>query len=84
MLVRRTGPQAPNKGYLSRLWAATATSVAVGWALLLVLGDLHPIARALIVLGAFGCTYLGITLVLKVPEAQALLRRVRPRTNPPA
>ena len=83
-LVRRIGAQAPNKGYLVRLWAATAASIAVGWALLLLLGDLHPIARAVIVLGAFGATYLGLTLALKVPEAQALLRRVRRGAGRPA
>ena len=47
-------------------------------------GNIGPIARALIVLGALGCTYLGVTLVLKVPEAHALLRRMRPGANPPA
>jgi putative peptidoglycan lipid II flippase len=83
-LVRRIGTPAPNTGYLPRLWAATATSVVVGWSLLLLLGDLHPIPRAVVVLGAFGFAYLGTTLALKVPEAAALLHRVRRRAGLPA
>jgi putative peptidoglycan lipid II flippase len=83
-LVRRIGTPAANPGYLPRLWLATATSVLVGWALLFLLGDLHPIPRAIVVLGAFGLTYLQMTLALKVPEAQALLRRVRGPNGQPA
>jgi hypothetical protein len=51
----------------------------VAWGLLLVVGDLHPIPRAVVILPAFGLTYLAMTTALKVPEAQALLARVRRR-----
>jgi putative peptidoglycan lipid II flippase len=81
-LVRRIGSPEPNRGYLSRLWLGTGTAVAVGWGLLLLLPDLHPIPRAVVVLGAFGLTYLGVTLGLQVPEARALLARVRRRAAP--
>ena len=83
-LVKRIGEPAPNRGYLTRPWTATAASVAVGWGVLLLVGDLHPIPRAVVVLGAFGLTYLSVTLALGVPEAQALLRRVRRRAGQPA
>jgi putative peptidoglycan lipid II flippase len=80
-LVRRIGTPAPNAGYLTRLWTATGLAVAVGWGLLLVVGDLHPIPRAVIVLGAFSVTYVGVALSLGVPEARALLARLRRRPS---
>jgi len=78
-LVGRIGSPEPDRGYLWRLWLATAAAVAVAWGLLLVVGDLHPIPRAVVILPAFGLTYLAMTTALKVPEAQALLARVRRR-----
>jgi len=80
-LVSRIGAPAPNRGYLTRLWTATGLSVALGWGLLFAFGALHPILRAVVVLGAFGAAYFGVTLALGVPEARALLRRVRRGTG---
>jgi putative peptidoglycan lipid II flippase len=80
-LVGRIGAPAPNRGYLTRLWAATGLSVALGWGLLFAFGALHPILRAVVVLGAFGLAYFGVTLALGVPEARALLRRLRRGTS---
>jgi len=78
-LVARIGCPEPSRGYLWRLWAATAVAVAVSWGLLLVIGDLHPIPRAVVILPAFGLTYVALTVALKVPEAEALVARMRRR-----
>jgi putative peptidoglycan lipid II flippase len=65
------------RGLLPRLWAsaAAATAMALGAKLLFPPG--HPIARAAVVLGLFGLTYLGATLAFGVSEASQALDRFR-------
>ena len=46
------------------------------WAVRIALPDVHPIAAAILVLGAFGACYGGVTLWFGVAEGAALLRRV--------
>jgi putative peptidoglycan lipid II flippase len=65
------------RGLLPRLWAAAAAATAVGLGAKLALPPLHPIARAAVVLGLFGATYLGVTLALGVSEASAVTARLR-------
>jgi putative peptidoglycan lipid II flippase len=74
-ITQRIGAADTPAGYLPRLWGAAA--VAAGLALLVkrVL-HLHPVPEAAVVLSVFGATYLGATLILRVPEATAQLRRV--------
>ena len=38
---------------------------------------MHPVLRAVVVLGPYGVTYLGTTLALGLPEATSLVRRLR-------
>ena len=76
-LASRIGACHLPRGLLPRLWAsaAAATAVALGARLLFPPG--HPIARAAVVLGLFGLTYLGATLAFGVSEASQALDRVR-------
>ena len=73
----RIGPCHLPKGLLPRLWASAIAAAAVGFAVKLALPSLHPIPRAVVVLGLFGATYLGLTLALGVAEASQALSRVR-------
>jgi putative peptidoglycan lipid II flippase len=76
-LASRIGACHLPRGLLPRLWAsaAAATAVALGAKLLFPPGQ--PIARAAVVLGLFGLTYLGATLAFGVSEASQALDRVR-------
>ena len=65
------------KGLLPRLWASAIAAAAVGFAVKLALPPLHPILRAVVVLGLFGATYLGSTRALGVAEASQALSRAR-------
>ena len=73
----RIGPCHLPKGLLPRLWASAIAAAAVGFAVKLALPSLHPIPRAVVVLGLFGATYLGLTLALGVAEASQALSRAR-------
>lgn len=80
------GPHGIGFGLLLRLGAGAGAAVLAGWGIRLALGEvapaLHPIPAAVLILGAAGGVYVGITLLLRVPSPlKALLRR---RTRPPA
>lgn len=72
---------------LAQIVLAAAIAAAIGWGAKLALGVLslgfHPALESGAVLGVFGLVYLGLTLLLGLPEAHALtgklLRRLRPR-----
>ncbi len=76
-LGRRIGATRLAGELLGRLWLAAGLAAATGWAVRLVLPALHPLALAVLVLGAFGVVYLGAGAVLGVPEAGRILRRPR-------
>jgi putative peptidoglycan lipid II flippase len=85
LMLRRTlnariGPTGIPAGYLIRLWGAAATGAAVGWALKLSLPALHPMLAAVAVLGPFGLTYFGVTMLAGLPEAATLFKRRNVRT----
>lgn len=76
-LASRLGTFTPPSGDDRRLLLATLGALlpAAGMYLLAVPAT-GPILDALLVLGTFGTAYLGITWVLGVPEARALVARV--------
>jgi len=76
-LAERIGQCGLPKGLLPRLWASAVLAAGVGLLTKLALPPMHPIARAVIVLGPFGVVYLGSTLALGVAEASQALARVR-------
>jgi putative peptidoglycan lipid II flippase len=65
--------------YVLGLLAAALGSAAAGFGLKLVLGELHRIVVAMLVLGTFGVLYLGLTRAFNVPESASLIARVRRR-----
>jgi putative peptidoglycan lipid II flippase len=76
-LAERIGECRLPKGLLPRLWASAAAAVGVGLLAKLALPAVHPITRAIVVLGLFGAVYLGTTLALGVSEARQALARAR-------
>ena len=82
ILLRRTLNQRIGRTGLplslsGRLWGAAFAAAGVAWAVKLSIPAVHPIAGAALILAPFGITFFGLALVLEVPEARAMLARVR-------
>lgn len=60
-----------------RLWGAALAGAAVAWTIRIAMPALSPVLTAVFVLGGYGAVYLGAALALGVPEASALLSRLR-------
>jgi putative peptidoglycan lipid II flippase len=71
--IGRTGLSA---AYVSKLWLAAFIGAGVGWGFKLLLGNLHPVPLAAIVLGAYGTTYFLIAYLLKVAESRLIIGRI--------
>ena len=61
----------------AKLWSCAALAAAAALGLKLAFPTLPAIVAAVVVLGGFGVVYLGAAMLIKVPEARILLRRVR-------
>ncbi|HEU4597443.1 MAG TPA: murein biosynthesis integral membrane protein MurJ [Pyrinomonadaceae bacterium] len=61
--------------FVSKLWAAAILSAAVGWGLKLLVGGLHPIIVAALVLTPYGLLYFALTSLWGLPEARAVVGR---------
>ena len=81
-LNRRIGRTGLPLGYLAKLWFGALVGAGVAWLVKRLLGPLHPIPLAAVVLNVFGLTYFAVTAVLGVSEvrqlAQRALRVLRP------
>jgi putative peptidoglycan lipid II flippase len=64
---------------LASLWLAAVLAAAVGWGAKLGLRIDRPLLVGLGTLALYGAAYLGLTLAFRVPEAQWVVRRLRPR-----
>lgn len=80
-LGARIGPARLPKGLLFKLWSAAALATAVALATKTAAQQSallsHPIPLAALVLGIFGLTYLAATVVMRIPEAERLVFRLR-------
>jgi putative peptidoglycan lipid II flippase len=63
--------------YTARLWGSAALAGVAAFGIKLLLGHMNRVVTGIVVLGAFGLTYLGVTSVLRVPETQILVNRLR-------
>jgi len=61
---------------LVQLWIAALAAAAIGWGAKLLVGTTHPLITAVAVLAPYGAVYIGMTLLLGVPEAHGALARV--------
>lgn len=58
-----------------KLWVAALASAAVGWGLKLLLGAVHPIILAALVLAPYGLLYFAATSLWGLPEARSVVGR---------
>ena len=71
--IGRTGLSAP---YVIKLWIAALLAADVGWTFKLLLGELHPIPLAAVVLGGYGVAYFAVAFFLELSESQVVIGRV--------
>lgn len=75
-LNRRIGRTGLPIGYLAKLWCGAIAGAGVGWLCKTLVGPLHPVPLAILVLNSFGLTYFAITSLLGISEARLLVGRV--------
>jgi putative peptidoglycan lipid II flippase len=75
-LNRRIGRTGLSAGYVVRLWIAALLAADIGWGFKLLLGDIHPIPLAAVVLGGYGIAYFGVTYFLNISEARTVIGRI--------
>ena len=75
-LNRRIGKTGIAASYLVKLWLAAVVAAGIGWALKLLVGDLHPIPLATLVLGGYGISYFAITFAFGIAPSQAVVVRL--------
>ncbi len=74
-LNRRIGRTGLPLGYVSKLWVSAGASAAVAWGLRLLLGPLHPIILAALVLTPYGLLYFALTSLWGLEESRAVVGR---------
>ncbi len=78
-LHERIGAVQPASAFLARLWLAAAASAGGAWGIKSAIGHHRPLVMAIAILIPYGLFYFGITSLLKVPEAQQVIRRITHR-----
>jgi putative peptidoglycan lipid II flippase len=76
-IARRIGPTGIPVGRLARLWGAGLLAGAAGWSVMHFMDGRHQTLRGILAMLAFSAVYGLATLALGVPEARALVARVR-------
>lgn len=76
-LNRRIGHTGLQRSAALPLWTAAAIAAAAGWGVRYLTAGHQKYLIGALVLGTFGVLYLGATVVLRVPEANTALRRLR-------
>jgi putative peptidoglycan lipid II flippase len=74
-LNRQIGRTGLPLAYVSKLWASAGLSAAVALGLKYLLGGLHPIILAALVLTPYGLLYFALTTLWGLPEARAIVTR---------
>ncbi|HUE83651.1 MAG TPA: murein biosynthesis integral membrane protein MurJ [Pyrinomonadaceae bacterium] len=75
-LNKRIGTTGLPPRLLAILWLGAAVGAIIGWGLKLMVGVVHPIPMALLVLGSYGVTYFGVTSALGINQARRITNRV--------
>lgn len=78
-LNRRIGRTGLRQSFVATLWAAAILAAAVAFGLEHAMQWRHRFVMAVVVLGAFGLVYGGMTLAFGIPEARVLWQRVSRR-----
>jgi putative peptidoglycan lipid II flippase len=74
-LNRRIGRTGLPLSYVSKLWAAAGLSAALAFGLKYLLGQVHPIILAALVLTPYGLLYFALTSLWGLPESRAVVGR---------
>jgi putative peptidoglycan lipid II flippase len=80
-LNRRIGRTGLPAAYVGRVWGSALVGATAAWAVKIMTPPMHPATSAAIVLGAYGLTFLGVTVALRLPEASAVVRQVLGRSS---
>ncbi|MBN2080492.1 MAG: murein biosynthesis integral membrane protein MurJ [Spirochaetes bacterium] len=70
----RIGATGPGLSYIARLWIAAILAVAAAWGMRFTAIGLHPVLRAVVVLGPYGLVYFAAAWALGIKEVRALGR----------
>jgi putative peptidoglycan lipid II flippase len=71
--IGRTGLSAP---YVIKLWIAALLAADIGWTFKLLLGEIHPIPLAALVLGGYGVSYFAVAYFLELSESRAVFSKM--------
>jgi putative peptidoglycan lipid II flippase len=71
--IGRTGLSAP---YVIKLWISALLAADIGWTFKLLLGDLHPIPLAAVVLGGYGVAYFAVAFFLELSESRTVIGKI--------
>ena len=63
--------------YLLKLAVSAMAGAASAWVVKLALPPLHPILAAVVILGAYGFVYFGMSAALRIPEMATVFSRLR-------
>jgi putative peptidoglycan lipid II flippase len=72
-LNRRIGHTGLPLSFVMKLWLGALVGAGIGWAFKLLLGNLHPIPLAAVVLGSYGVIYFSVTSALGISEARVVI-----------
>ena len=78
-LNARVGKTGLPPSFSVRVWAAALGAAAVGWGVKLAAASLGPVLLGTLVCGVFAASYGALALLLRVPEASALVRALKSR-----
>lgn len=71
--IGRTGLSAP---YVIKLWIAALLAADIGWTFKLLLGEIHPIPLAALVLSGYGVAYFAVAYFLELSESRAVFQKI--------
>jgi len=74
---RRIGSVPFPAAYFSKLWLSAAIAGALGWGVRLLLHPHDPLVAGIVILVPYCLAYLGLTAMLGIDQAGALVRRLR-------
>ena len=78
---RRIGQVGVPIAFLAQVWIAALIAAAAARGILMAVGHRGPIVLAVIVLSVYGILFFGVSTLLKLPEAQAMLGILRRRAG---
>lgn len=78
-MSRRIGKTSVPAAFTVRLWLSALGAATIAWGFKLGLEGPNTVWLALVILAAYGASYVLITAIIQVPEAVSLTRRFRQR-----